>query len=184
MAQLVSDSTYSWRSYASVATCSISIYATHAKREEVRKRLIVIRELADNAGPPATADARYLADRISRDFGFDPVEAIWVFHWGSFSHAGASNSRKELFVRATFRRTDAGNLGSALWRVVSREQLEELTDRAFTGFDSETGPSSRADHGASRETVHLPLSARSYTTRSCNRLGLPCQNSTRLGVTT
>ncbi len=178
MAQLVSDSTYSWRSYASIASCSISIYATHSTREKTRTKLVVIREIADNAGPAATADARYLADRIARDFGFDPVEAVWVFHWGSFSYTGAADSRRELFVRATFRRTDSGTLGGALWRIVSREQLEELTDRAFSGFDSELG------QGARRETFQRLDAPSSYTTRSCNLLGLPCQNSTRLGEMT
>ena len=93
--------------------------------------MVVIREIAENRGPPATRDARYLVDHIGRDFDFDPVTALWVFHWGSFSYAGAGESRREIFLRATFRRSSSGDLGGPSWRLVDREDLEELTDRKF-----------------------------------------------------
>jgi hypothetical protein len=126
--QVVADSTYSWRAYATVATCSISIYDID---EDERSRLVVIRELAENNGPPATDDARYLVDHIGRDFDIDPTATLWVFHWGSFSHPQARPTGKEVFLRATFRRSKGGALGSPSWRVVTREDLEELTDRSF-----------------------------------------------------
>ena len=127
-AQSVKDSTYAWRAYAAVATCSITIYDIES---DDRTRMVVIREIAENRGPPATRDARYLVDHIGRDFDFDPVTALWVFHWGSFSYAGARESRREIFLRATFRWSSSGVLGGPAWRLVAREDLEELTDRKF-----------------------------------------------------
>jgi hypothetical protein len=53
-----------------------------------------------------------------------------VFHWGSFSHDGARESHKEIFLRSGFRDSD-GLVSTPQWRVVDRDQLEELTNRVF-----------------------------------------------------
>lgn len=125
-AQVLVDTTYSWRAYASVATCGLTIYAG---TDEERPRVVVLRELADNGGPPTTDDARYLVERIGRDYGIRPDEAYWIFYWGSFSFRDGTGG-KELYLRATFRGgSGGGTAGSPLWRVVTRADVEELTDR-------------------------------------------------------
>lgn len=130
----VRDSTYTWRSYATIARCSISIFDIVDGASSTRtpqSHLVVVRELRENTGPSATEDARYLVDRIGRDFGFDPTETLFVFHWGRFSFEETNAPRQELFLRATYRRSKSGSLTGPQWRVVRREDLEALTDRAF-----------------------------------------------------
>lgn len=93
---------------------------------------MILDELADNKGTSITGDARHLVELIGRQLTFEPSETCWIFHWGAFSFEGAENStRKELFLRATFRRTKSGALGSPYWRVLSREEVEEYTDRCY-----------------------------------------------------
>lgn len=127
-AQPLADTLFTWRGYAQVAQCDVAIYPTPP--DEERTRTIVVRELAENRGPSTIDDARYLAELIGRQFQINPAEAYWIFHWGAFSYPGA-DGRKELFLRATFRRTSSGQLGSPYWRVISRDEVRELTDRRF-----------------------------------------------------
>lgn len=126
-AQALVDTTYTWRAYASVADCRLRIFKT---TDPERSHLVVLGESATNPGPSITEDARYLVANIGRDYRLLPEETHWVFHWGSFSHRGADATRKELFLRARFRESD-GAITTPQWRVVDREQLEELTDRVF-----------------------------------------------------
>ncbi len=124
------DTLVTWQGYARTATCHLRIYA--APPGEERARTVVLRELAENAGPSTVDDARHLAEVVGRRFGIDPVEATWVFHWGAFSFEGASpNPRKQLFLRATFRRLKSQHLSTPSWKVVSREEVEQYTDRQF-----------------------------------------------------
>lgn len=130
-AQLAADTSFSWRGYARTATCRVRVIDVPAEPDE-RPHVVVLTELATNEGPSIVADARYLAERVGRRFGVDPARAYWVFHWGAFSYAGAAPSPdKELFLRATFRRTQSGALGSPYWRVVSADEVRTLTDRHF-----------------------------------------------------
>lgn len=127
--QLVADTVFTWRSYARTGQCRVFVYAT--PHEEERTHTVVLRELADNRGPSTIDDAPYLVEEIGRHFGIDPAAAYWVFHWGAFSFAEEGASDKELFIRATLRRTKSGNLGSPYWRVVTRAEVEDYTDRQF-----------------------------------------------------
>ena len=129
-AQLLIDTVYTWQGYARAGTCHLRIYKTVPGEE--RTHAVVIREQAENDGPTTTSDARHLVELIGRQFDVDPARAYWVFHWGAFSFEGAeTNRRKELFLRATFRRNKNQSLGTPSWRVVSREEVEAYTDRQF-----------------------------------------------------
>ena len=129
-AQLLIDTVYTWQGYARAGICHLRIYKT-APGEE-RTHTVVIREQAENDGPTTTSDARHLVELVGRQFDVDPARAYWVFHWGAFSFEGAEpNRRKELFLRATFRRNKNQSLGTPSWRVVSREEVEAYTDRQF-----------------------------------------------------
>ena len=128
--QLVADTLFTWPAYARTGTCQLRIY--QAPPGDDRTHTVVLRELAENRGPTTLDDARHLAEVIGRHYDLDPAAAYWVFHWGAFSFApGAAERRKEIFLRATFRRTSTYNLGTPRWRVVTREDVEELTDRLF-----------------------------------------------------
>ncbi len=131
VAQPLADTLFTWRGYARTAECQVQVYPAPPD-EETRTRTIVVRELASNRGPSTVQDARHLVELIGRQLGVDPAEAYWIFHWGAFSYEGAAPDRdRELFLRATFRRTSTGRLGTPYWKVIDRNAVRELTDRRF-----------------------------------------------------
>lgn len=129
-AQLLADTVFTWRGYGRAATCQLRLYA--APPGEERTHTFVIREVAENEGPSTVSDVRHLVELIGRAFEIDPAQATWVFYWGAFSYEGAHpDRRKELFLRATFRRNKNRSLSTPLWRIVTREEVEDYTDRHF-----------------------------------------------------
>jgi hypothetical protein len=130
-AQPLADTLFTWQGYGRTGQCRVAVYP--APEREARTRTFVVREVADNAGPSTLEDARFLVEQIGRTLGVEPASATWVFHWGSFSFDGAGGERKELFLRATFRANDNGRLSPPTWRVVSRADVEEMTDRLLRG---------------------------------------------------
>lgn len=138
-AQMVSDTLFTWTGYAQESMCRLRIY--HAEPGEKRTYVILLDELAENEGRSTLDDARHLAELVSRATGIDPEEAYWVFHWGEFSFeesastrasdGSRSSSKKEIFLRATFRRSDSGTVTTPSWRLINRTILAKYTDRAF-----------------------------------------------------
>ena len=128
-AQLQADTMFTWRGYAQSGIARVQIYKNPADVD--RPRTLVVQEIAKNHGPSVVAELPYLAEEIGRSFSFDPAAAFWVLHWGAFSFEDAKQSKKELFLRATFKRTKSRKLSSPQWRVIEREEVEMLTDRAF-----------------------------------------------------
>jgi hypothetical protein len=128
-AQLRSDTLFTWQGYGRASTCRVRIYQSGA--DQKKALTVVIGETGENHGASTLDDVQHLVELIGRRLSVDPEEAYWVFHWGGFSHAGAEPSNKELFFRATFRRSDSGALGTPFWRLVNREAVVEYTDRAF-----------------------------------------------------
>ncbi len=125
------DTTMTWRSYSRTGTAEVEVYPGPPDEEETHT--IVVKELAENQGPSTIEDFQYLADLVGRQLGVDPTAAYWVLHWGSFSFEGADpNADKALFLRATFNRTESGNLSSPYWNVASKTDVRELTDRRWT----------------------------------------------------
>jgi len=130
-AQPLTDTLITWRGYARTAQTQVHLYPGPPDAE-TRTRTIVVKELATNRGPSTLSDVRYLAEHIGRQFGIDPAQATWIFHWGAFSFDGADpSSDKELFLRATFHRTSTNRLSTPYWKVVDRNAVRELTDRRF-----------------------------------------------------
>jgi hypothetical protein len=130
-AQPLADTLITWRGYARTAETRVHLYPGPLD-EETRTRTLVVQELAANRGPSTLSDVRYLAEHIGRQFGIDPSAATWIFHWGAFSYVGATpDDDKELFLRATFRRTSTNRLGAPYWKVIDRDAVRELTDRRF-----------------------------------------------------
>ncbi len=128
-AQLVSDTLFVWKGYGQTSTCRIRLYLSGA--DQKKPHTIVLGEIAANEGASTLDDVRHLVELAGRALDVDPEAAFWVFHWGEFSHAGADDTPKEFFLRATFRRSDTGSLGAPFWRLVSRATVVEYTDRAF-----------------------------------------------------
>ncbi len=122
------DTTFSWRSYAREGTLHLFLFEDAGRGD--RPHTIVLREIADNQGPSTVADARHLVELVGRQYGIEPESATWVFHWGSFSFPGGSGG-KHIFLRATFRRTKTGALSTPTWRVISKQEVEELTGRRY-----------------------------------------------------
>ena len=128
-AQLLADTLFSWQGYNNAGLCNLQLYFNAADTN--RSYVVILKELAENKGPSTVDDLGFIAEQVGRSYGFDPARAYWVVHWGPFTYTGAQRSKKELFLRATFRRNASNRLGSAQWRLMSRRDLEAYTDRLF-----------------------------------------------------
>lgn len=126
--QATVDTTFTWQAYAREGTLDVRIFENRS--DTSRPHTVVIRELARNEGPTTVADARHLVELLGRHFSMAPELVTWIFHWGSFSFPEARGP-KQLFLRATFRRTKSGAVSTPSWRVLSREEVEELTGRRY-----------------------------------------------------
>jgi len=130
-AQPIADTLFTWKGYSKSGVCRVRLFQ-RSPRDKEKTHVVVVRELAENSGPSTVDDARYLVELIGRGFGIDPVKAYWIFHWGAFSFSGARQSRKkDLFLRATFRRGSTHRLSAPTWRVITREDVDQYTDRQF-----------------------------------------------------
>jgi len=131
LAQPQTDTTVTWRSYSRTGTAAVQVYPGPPDEDETHT--IVVKELAENRGPSTIEDFQYLADLVGRQLGINPTTAYWVLHWGSFSFKGTDpDADKALFLRATFNRTESGNLSSPYWNVASKTDVRELTDRRWS----------------------------------------------------
>ena len=129
-AQPRTDTTITWRSYSRSGTAQVQVYPGPPDEEE--SHTVVLKELAENQGPSTVDDFQFLADLVGRRLGVNPTNAYWVLHWGGFSFEGADpDADKALFLRATFNRTESGNLSSPYWDVISTTDVRELTDRRW-----------------------------------------------------
>lgn len=121
------DTVLVWKTYADDAAARVRLLAS---ADEDRPYTAVVDQLPDQPGL-VTDDARFVAETVSRAFGYDPVQATFVFRFTGESFAGEADGRQALLLRATFRRGKSGSLGSPSWRVISRDELADLTDRAL-----------------------------------------------------
>lgn len=124
----VHDREVAWRTYTEGRAARVRVFRSDDER---RPLTVVVDDRAANGGA-VTDEAAFVADLAGREFGFDPVEATFVFRYtaGSFV-AGAPDRGKALLLRATFRRTASGGLGSPQWAVIGPDALDALTDRAL-----------------------------------------------------
>ena len=120
------DSLMTWRTYSGEAEARVHVYLSNDLNRPVT---VVVDESASNRHGMATDDARYLADVIGREIGHDPVEITFIFRISASSFCECPAGNKMLLLRATFTRTRAGNLATPNWRVLTRDELAELTDR-------------------------------------------------------
>lgn len=128
-AQLLIDTLFTWQGYGRQSVCRVQVF--ESAPGERRERTIVIDELAQNTGPSILDDVQHLAELIGRNLAQEPEAAYWIFHFGGFSFPGAGGVDKEVFLRATFRRSARGGLGSPHWRLIDRETIVKVTDRAY-----------------------------------------------------
>ena len=128
-AQLLADTLFSWQGYAKPGICGIQLFKNPA--ESARAYTVVLTELGENKGPAVTVEIGYLAEQIGRTYNIDPTQAYWIIHWGHFSFDGASKANKELFIRATFKRTSTQRMGAPQWRIISKQDVEKYTDRQY-----------------------------------------------------
>lgn len=125
----VADTLLTWRTYAQEARAHVRVYSSN---NEDRPLTVVVDELAENRAGLATDDARFLAETVGRSMGRDPAEMTFVFRFSAASFCEeAAAGGKTLLLRATFGRTRAGRLASPNWRVITRDELADLTDRAL-----------------------------------------------------
>ena len=125
------DQEVSWRSYEAGGerTARVRVFLSGDER---RPHTAVIDDRASNGRQPITSEAPFVAEVVGRELGFDPTAATFVFRFTESSWVEDGSDRgKALLIKATFRRTASGALGSPSWRVLSPEGLEDLTDRAM-----------------------------------------------------
>ena len=123
----VIDTLFTWKTYEAEGVTHVRVYPSD---DEDRPITAIVDELAENKHA-VTDDVRYFVDTFGRAFGFDPTEITFVFRFSGTSFSADGTDDKQLLLRATFRRTSAGNLSSPSWRLLTRDELAELTDRAL-----------------------------------------------------
>ena len=121
------DREVTWKTYAADRAARVRVFAVEDER---RPHTIVVDDRASN-GAPITDEAQFVADLVGREVGVDPTAATFVFRFTPAAFAEDARERgKTLLLKATFRRTQSGALGSPAWRVLTAGALDELTDRA------------------------------------------------------
>ena len=122
------DTLLTWRTYGQEGVARVQTFESN---DEDRPLTAVVDELAENRAGLVTDDVRYFVETYGRSVGVDPAGVVFVFRFNgaSFSEGGAED--KTLLLRATFTRTKTGRLSAPSWRVLSRDELAELTDRAL-----------------------------------------------------
>ncbi len=121
------DTLFAWQTYGRDARARVQTFAVD---DDKRPRTVVVDELASNDAL-VTDDVRYFVDALGRAVGLDPAEATFVFRFSGRSFREDGDDGKTLLLRATFNRTKSGTLGSPSWRLLTRDELAELTDRAL-----------------------------------------------------
>ncbi len=120
------DTLLAWRSYSDTRQARVRVYPCD---DDQRPRTVVVDDPAENGGL-VTDEIRYFAELVGRALRFDPAEATFVLRYTAAAFTPGSDDRgRALLLRATFRRTDSGELGPPSWRVITAEALEDLTDR-------------------------------------------------------
>jgi hypothetical protein len=118
------DAPFTWQEYGRTATCDLALHRDLADDED-RPHVAVLTERADNEGPSVVDDLRYVAEQIGRAHDLDPASVTWIVRWGAGAYEGAEGG-KEIVLQASFRRTKTGNLSTPSWRVLSREQADDV----------------------------------------------------------
>ncbi len=123
------DTLFTWQTYAQEAHARVRLFDAP---DDARPLTVVVDELAANRAGLVTDDVRYFVETVGRALGHDPATATYVFRFTarSFS-AEADAGGKMLLLRATFNRTKSGRLSAPSWRVLTRDEVAELTDRAL-----------------------------------------------------
>ncbi len=121
------DTLFAWQTYGRDARVRVQTFASD---DDKRPHTIVVDELASNDAL-VTDDVRYFVDTLGRSLGLDPTEATFVFRFSGQSFSEGAGAGKTLLLRATFNRTKSSTIGSPSWRVLTRDELAALTDRAL-----------------------------------------------------
>jgi hypothetical protein len=120
------DTVLTWETYGTPRTARVRTYQADDER---RPWTVVVDEPASDH-PPVTDDVRYFVETLGRRLDLDPTAATFIFRYTAASFtAGASEAGRRLLLRATFRRTESGELGPPTWRVVASDALSDLTSR-------------------------------------------------------
>ena len=127
-AQAGTDTLLVWQTYASEQRARVSQYASDDERRPIT---FVVDDLPENRTGLVANDAQFVAETVGRAFRVDPVEAAFVFRIDGASFGVDAEPGRTLLLRATFGRTKTGALASPYWRVISRDELAEMTDRAL-----------------------------------------------------
>jgi hypothetical protein len=120
------DTVLTWGSYAATSSARVRIFEADDER---RPRTVVVDDVASNAGL-VIDEVRFFAEIAGRSLGFDPAQATFVFRYTAAAFtAGARDEGRRLLLRATFRRSDSGELQPPAWRVIASDALADLTSR-------------------------------------------------------
>ena len=120
------DTVLQWGTYGATSRARLRVYESDDER---RPRTVVVDDVPSNAGL-VIDEVRFFAETAGRGLGFDPADATFVFRYTAAAFtAGAGDDGRRLLLRATFRRSDSGELQPPAWRVITSDALAELTSR-------------------------------------------------------
>lgn len=122
------DTLLTWRTYGQEGIARVQTFESN---DEDRPLTVVVDERAENRAGLVTDDVRYFVETYGRSVGVDPAGTTFVFRFNGASFCADGSEDKTLLLRATFTRTKAGRLSAPSWRIISRDELAELTDRAL-----------------------------------------------------
>lgn len=122
------DTLLTWQTYGQQGVARVQTFESN---DEDRPLTVVVDEQADNRAGLVTDDVRYFVETFGRSIGYDPAEVSFVFRFNAASFCATCDAEKTLLLRATFTRTKTGRLSAPSWRVLTHDELAELTDRAL-----------------------------------------------------
>lgn len=122
------DTLVTWQTYGQEGVARVQAFESN---DDDRPWTAVVDELAENGAGLVTDDVRFFVETYGRGVGLDPAGVAFVFRFNGASFCEGGPEGKTLLLRATFTRTKTGRLSAPNWRVLSRDELAELTDRAL-----------------------------------------------------
>lgn len=79
-----------------ISQCRVKIYG-HPERATV-----IWSEIAENQGMSVTNAAEYLASQLQEEFTLDPLETIWIEHYGAFSYEDGHRKEEYSLVQLSW----------------------------------------------------------------------------------
>ncbi len=102
-----------------ISQCWVRVYG-HPERATV-----IWTEIAENQGMSVTNAAQYLASQLQEEFTLDPLETIWIEHYGAFSYEDGHRKEEYNLVQLSWNAEDR-RYEKPQWSPLDKEKVEYL----------------------------------------------------------